>query len=54
MEILEKLKNSPDPGNVSDLQSMFRDLGYNYADLALNSLKAGSRADADACLSSGC
>jgi tetratricopeptide (TPR) repeat protein len=50
MEILEKLKKSEDSSDLPELQRVFRDLGYNYAELAKRSLKSGSRADAQAAL----
>ena len=49
-EILNQVKKSQDAGNLPDLQRVFRDLGYNYAELADHSLKSGSRADAQAAL----
>jgi hypothetical protein len=50
LDILNQVKKSQDAGNLTDLQRVFRDLGYNYADLANRSLTSGSRADAQAAL----
>jgi hypothetical protein len=50
MEILNQVKKSQNAGDLSDLQPVFRDLGYDYADLADRSLKSGSRAYAQAAL----
>jgi tetratricopeptide (TPR) repeat protein len=50
LDILTQMEKAQKSGNRPEINQLFRDLGYNYLDLAKNSLASGSFEDAQSAL----